>query len=112
MKVVYNKSPRAMPKPQAGLINPLIENRFDQCPFCKAQRIEVFSFNGYPQNYKEAVDDYLRGYNVSYDQYELRTMKCRACGKEFTIDWSSGFPKPLRDSHRVGSFIAEFMMGI
>lgn len=94
------------------LIIPIIPDRFDVCPYCKSQRIELFSFNGYPQHYNKAVEAYLRGYIVSYDKYEIRTMKCRSCGKEFVIDWSIGFPVPLRSSYKTNKFLEEFYIGI
>ena len=95
-----------------GLINPMKDVRTDICPFCKAQRVELFSFNGYPQNYKEAVEAHLKGYEVHYDRYEIRFMKCRSCNKEFTIDWTSGFPVPLKDSFKTRQFFQEFINGI
>lgn len=94
------------------LINPMSEIRTDICPFCKAQRVELFSFNGYPQNYKEAVEAHLKGYDIQYNRYEIRFMKCRSCNKEFTVDWSYGFPIPLRDSFRTSQFFSEFIQGI
>lgn len=97
------------PERNDGLIEPLIPTRSDICPFCKAQRIELFSFNGYPQNYKDAVEARLRGYDISYDRYEIRSMKCRSCNREFVIDWSSGFPVPLVDSYKSNKFFYEFM---
>ena len=39
-----------------------IQCRTDICPFCKAQRIELISFNGYPQNYRDAVNEYIKGF--------------------------------------------------
>ena len=101
----------AKPKIESNLIEPLIDIRTDICPHCKSQRIELFSFNGYPQNYKEAVEAYLRGYNISYDRYEIRAMRCRSCNKEFVIDWSSGFPVPLKDSYKTNVFFYQFMNG-
>ena len=95
-----------------GLINPIIEERPDICPHCRAQRVELFSFNGYPQNYRDAVDAYLRGYNIEYNKYEIRTMKCKSCNKEFVIDWSSGFPRPLRDVYKTNRFFSEFSLGV
>ena len=89
----------------------IIPIRSDICPICKAQKVELFSFNGYPQNYKEAVNAHLSGYDVHYDKYEIRTMKCRSCGKEFVIDWSDGFPKPLKDTYRSNRFFSEFVSG-
>ena len=97
---------------KVGLINPMLDIRTDICPFCRAQRVELFSFNGYPQNYKEAVEARLKGYDVNYDRYEIRFMKCRSCNKEFTIDWSSGFPIPLKDSFKTRRFFNEFINGI
>lgn len=94
-----------------GLIEPMIPIRSDICPNCRAQRIELFSFNGYPQNYKDAVEARLKGFNVSYDRYEIRSMKCRSCNKEFVIDWSQGFPVPLVDSYKSNLFFHEFMSG-
>lgn len=99
-------------KHKPGLIDPMSDIRTDICPFCKAQRVELFSFNGYPQNYKEAVEAHLRGYDVSYDRYEIRFMKCRSCNKEFTIDWTSGFPVPLKDLFKTKHFFSEFIQGI
>lgn len=94
------------------LIDPLIVSmRYDVCPICKAQKIELISFNGYPQNYREAVDAYLRGEFVEWNRYEIRAMKCRSCNKEFVIDWTSGFPVPLRDSYRTNRFFNEFSSG-
>ena len=48
----FDKTPKlALPK---GTIEPMKPIRGDMCPFCKAQRIELFSFNGYPQDYSQA----------------------------------------------------------
>ena len=52
------------------------------------------------------------GYSVSYDKYEIRYMKCRKCRKEFIIDWSSGFPIPLKDNMKTTMFINEFIAGM
>lgn len=92
--------------------NPIIPSRYDVCPFCKAQRIELFSFNNIPQSYREAVEAYLRGYIVSFDKWEIRYMKCRSCNREYTIDWSDGFPKPLEDTYKTNLFFSEFTQGI
>ena len=94
-----------------GLIDPFIPIRTDICPNCKAQRIELYSFNGYPQNYRDAVEAYLQGYIVSYDKYEIRSMRCRSCNKEFVIDWTTGFPVPLKDTFRTNRFFSEFVNG-
>ena len=99
-------------KDSRGLIDPISEIRTDICPFCKAQRVELFSFNGYNQNYSQAVEARLKGFDVGFDRYEIRFMKCRSCNKEFTIDWSYGFPIPLKDSFRTSQFISEFIQGI
>lgn len=109
MKVSFDVKERAIKNPD--LIDPLIPVRLDICPFCKAQRIEVFSFNGYPQNYRLAVDEYMKGNNISYDKYEIRSMKCRSCNKEFTIDWINGMPTPLRSSFKTNLFFQEFING-
>lgn len=95
-----------------GKIDPIEPLRTDICPFCKAQRVELFSFKGYPQNYTEAVNMRLRGYDVNYDKFEIRYMKCRSCNKEFVIDWSQGFPVPLTDTFKSNQFFSEFMQGI
>lgn len=111
MNYTFTQTPKPFVKNE-GLINPIVEERYDLCPHCRAQRVELFSFNGYPQNYKEAVNAYLRGYNVSYDKYEIRSMKCKSCNKEFVIDWSTGFPRPLRDVFITSRFLSEFLMGL
>ncbi|MCM1235485.1 MAG: hypothetical protein NC489_35750, partial [Ruminococcus flavefaciens] len=46
-----------------GLIDPMIYDRFDMCPECKAQRMQLLSFNNINQDYRDAVDAYLSGYN-------------------------------------------------
>lgn len=95
-----------------GLIDPFeVTERFDICPICKAQRVELISFNGYPQNYRDAVDAYLRGYTVEYNRYEIRAMKCKSCNREFVIDWTIGFPIPLKNTYRTNRFFAEFSDG-
>lgn len=95
-----------------GLIDPLIpSDRYDICPHCRAQRIELISFNGYSQNYKEAINAYMQGYTVEFNRYEIRSMRCRGCHKEFVIDWTPGFPVPLRNTYRTDRFFAEFMEG-
>lgn len=91
---------------------PFVEVRSDICPFCKSQKIELFSFNGYPQNYKKAVEEHLRGNQVEFNKYEIRAMKCRSCNKEFVIDWSYGFPRPLQTIAKFNGFISEFLQGI
>lgn len=99
-------------KDPEGSINPMSEIRTDICPFCKAQRVELFSFNGYSQNYSQAVEARLKGFDVQFDRYEIRFMKCRSCNKEFTIDWSYGFPIPLKDLFKTKQFFSEFIQGI
>ena len=94
------------------MIYPIAPSRSDICPFCKAQRVELISFNGYPQNYRDAVDMYMKGYNVFFDRYEIRSMKCMSCKHEFTIDWSNGFPVPLQDTLKTTRFFQEFINGI
>lgn len=95
-----------------NLIYPIRPVRTDICPYCNAQRIELFSFNGYPQNYRDAVNERLKGNDVFYDKYEIRVMKCMSCHREFTIDWSLGFPVPLRDTFKSNQFFREFMAGL
>lgn len=99
------------PPPEKG-IDPYLPIRADICPFCRAQRVEMFSFNGYEQGYSKAVDAYMQGYQVIFDQYEIRSMKCKSCGKEFTIDWTNGFPVPLRTTMKTNVFFQEFAIGI
>ena len=108
-KVTFDKIPIKVPD---GLIEPMIPIRSDICPFCRVQKVELISFNGYPQQYSEAVNAHLMGNNISYNKYEIRLMKCMSCKKEFTIDWSTGFPEPMRDSYKFARFIDEFIMGI
>ena len=108
----FDKTPKHIPDGDENLINAFSPIRTDVCPICKAKAVELFSFNGYPQNYREAVDAYLAGYDVKYDRYEIRSMKCRSCGKEFVIDWSDGFPKPLKDTFRSNLFFGEFVRGM
>ena len=100
------------PFADSTLIDPIIPIRVDICPYCKAQRIELFSFNGYPQQYKYAVDEFMKGNQISYDKYEIRTMKCRACNKEFVINWVDGMPFPLANGTRWTTFLSEFIQGI
>lgn len=94
--------------PNDNLIDPFVPFRYDICPHCNAQRIELLSFNGYPQHYRDAVDALLGGRIVDFNQYEIHAMRCRACGKEFVIDWNYGFPKPLTSNFRTARFIDEF----
>lgn len=100
------------PNADSALVDLMKPIRADICPCCKAQRIELFSFNGYPQQYKYAVDEFMKGNQISYDKYEIRTMKCRACNKEFVIDWVNGMPFPLMYGERWTIFLSEFMNGI
>ena len=107
----FDKIPVDPPKTNGGSINPIIFTRYDICPNCNAQRLVLLSFNGYSQNYKDAVDAYLYGYKVLFDRYEIRSMKCKSCSKEFTIDWSDGFPKPLQFTQKIRAFFQEFIEG-
>ncbi len=93
-------------------VDPFVELRTDICPFCKAQKVELFSFNGYPQNYTDAVNAHLMGYDISYDKYEIRTMKCKSCNREFVIEWINGFPRPLKSNYKTNVFFEQFMLGI
>ncbi len=108
---VYNVSPNKEDNSDPGAINPIIIHRYDICPKCGSNKIELMSFNNYPQGYSSAVDAYLSGYNVSFDKYEIRSMKCRSCGKEFVIDWSRGFPIPLKDTGKSNIFFMQFING-
>lgn len=112
MNTVFTKSVNKKFNEDEKLQNLIIEIRTDLCPFCKAQKVELFSFNNYPQQYKDAVEAHLMGYDISYDKYEIRTMKCRSCNKEFVIDWSYGFPVPLRSTYKTDRFLSEFYAGI
>lgn len=106
----YDVIGKGQPRVTVGnLPAPFIVDRPDICPYCKAQRIELLSFNGYPQNYSSAVDAYLRGYNISFNKYEIRSMRCKSCNKEFTIDWTSGFPMPLTSTFRTDVFFSRYL---
>lgn len=108
----YDITPIPQEPTEEGLTNPIIFNRPDMCPRCKSQKIELISFNNYPQGYSGAVDAYLSGYAVNFDKYEIRSMKCKSCTKEFVIDWAYGFPKPLKDTDKSNIFFMEFLAGI
>ena len=54
----------------------------------------------------------VSSYWVRYDKYEIRTMKCRACNKEFVINWIDGMPFPLANGTRWTIFLSEFIQGI
>ena len=107
----FTTNPKKIVDEDLNLTRGIVPLRTDVCPYCKAQRVELFSFNGYTQNYKEAVNAYLSGYDVHFDKYEIRAMKCRGCNKEFVIDWTDGFPKPLKDTYRTNRFFSEFIGG-
>lgn len=94
-----------------GLINPISPIRSDICPLCKAQKVELFSFNDYAQGYRQAVEANLKGYDVNYNKYEIRYMRCTGCKHLFTIDWSHGFPVPLQDTAKTSQFFREFLAG-
>lgn len=104
----FEKEKRPVPE---DLIEPMIPARTDICPLCNAQKVEIFSFNDYAQGYRQAVDANISGYNVLYDRYEIRYMRCTSCKHLFTIDWSSGFPVPLRDTAKTSQFFREFLAG-
>lgn len=106
----FDKTPILKTQEEEKLINPIIDIRTDICPICRAQAIELYSYNSYPQNYNQAVDAYLMGYKVKFN-YEIRYMRCKSCNKLFTIDWSRGFPKPLKDSYITDRFFKEFLSG-
>lgn len=109
MAFSFEQEPRSNPE---GLIDPfIITERYDICPKCRAQRVELYSFNNIPQNYSDAVNAYLRGYEVNYNKYEIRMMKCKSCNHEFVIDWTMGFPVPLKNSYRTNRFFSEFVRG-
>ena len=111
MNQVFIKNIKSETIDQDSLINPIIDIRTDLCPICKAQRVELFSFNNFPQNYKDAVEAHLQGYDIDYNKYEILYMKCRSCNKEFVIDWSEGFPKPLKSTYKTNRFFSEFING-
>lgn len=111
MALTFDKTPKISKIDNDGLIDPIVEIRTDICPHCKAQLVELFSFNGYPQNYKLAVDAHLMGYDIVYNKYEIRTMRCKSCNREFVIDWSEEFPKPLRSTYKTDRFFSEFVAG-
>lgn len=96
-------------KKDNSLIEAIAFLRTDICPNCKAQRLELYSFNGYPQNYSEAVTEYLKGNEIQYNKYEIRTMKCGSCHKEFVINWMDGFPTPLTDTFFTNIFLHQFI---
>lgn len=39
---------------------------------------------------KEEIERKLRGYSITH-------IKCMECGKDYIIDWSSGYPEQLTD---------------
>ena len=110
-KVQYSETPRQVEGYHGGIM-PIMPIRYDFCPHCSTQQIDLFSFNNYPQGYSDAVTSYLKGNSVSFDKYEIRYMKCKSCGKEFMIEWANGCPRPLKDPYRVLGFVSEFEMGI
>lgn len=109
MKVPFDKNEASKDYSLQDIIVPI---RTDICPFCKSHKIELFSFNGYPQQYKYAVDEFIRGNKISYDKFEIRTMKCRSCNKEFVIDWIDGMPFPVYSTDRINKFLYDFIRGI
>lgn len=79
-----------------NLINPIQILRYDNCPICKRNSIEVFNTNNIPMNYSKAVLEYMStGNNTQYNRTAVYKMKCRGCGKEFSIVWIDGFPRPI-----------------
>lgn len=110
--VPFNTRSKRKDISKEGLIDPIVFSRFDICPFCKAQKVELLSFNNIKQSYSKAVDLYFQGYNIGFDKYEIHSMKCLSCGHEFIIDWSIGFPKPLISNMFTDIFLSEFVHGI
>lgn len=78
------------------LIEPIQYIRYDNCPNCHRNTIELFSYDNYPMHYSEAVLSYMNGdKSIQYNKYSIYRMRCRGCGKIYNIVWRDEFPVPL-----------------
>lgn len=78
------------------LIEPIQIIRYDNCPNCHRNKLELFSYDNYPMKYEEAVINYMRFNQLpQYNRFPIYRMRCRGCGKVFNIVWRDGFPVPL-----------------
>lgn len=73
--------------------------RYDYCFNCNTQySIEMYNIFGSAIGYSRYLDFYFSNKKLPpiNDKYPIDRMICKNCKKEYPIDWSEGFPKPMR----------------
>lgn len=92
------------------LKQPMEFDRWDFCPNCGRNKIEMFNFFNSPMHYSSIVDKFIRGdLIVDSHKYEAYMMRCTACGKCYDIIWDGNFPMPMkRGDYRKLNFIKQF----
>lgn len=86
------------------LIRPAYFVRDDYCDNCDHQNtIEIYNFFGKPLGFSNLVNERLRNGELSkiFDKEQVYIMKCTNCNKRFKIDWTDGYPRPMRVFNRL-----------
>lgn len=94
-----------------SLIQPAYFIRDDYCDNCNHERsIEIYNFFGKALGFPNLVDERLKIGALSkvFDKEQIYIMKCSNCGKRFKIDWTDGYPRPMRVFNRL---LRQFQMG-
>lgn len=66
------------------------------CESCKTENIEIFGYNGYPFHYKRLLAEWEKGtLKMNSFVYQVYSMRCRNCGREYHMYWDHGAPLPL-----------------
>ncbi|WP_301067248.1 hypothetical protein [uncultured Duncaniella sp.] len=92
------------------LKDPMEFERWDFCPNCGRNRVELFSFFNSPMHYAKMVDAFIRGEHIQdYFKYAAYMMRCTACGKCYDIVWDGNFPMPMKKGdYRKQNFIKQY----
>ena len=70
----------------------------DYCPYCHAKTIELYDSKNNPHSYGYLLKCFhndKRKMIGKFNRMVLAYFRCKICKKKFTIDWTSGYPKPL-----------------
>lgn len=77
--------------------NPLI------CPRCKTKSIELFSMKNKVIGYEKVLNNH-----ISIDNGVIYKLRCRKCGKDYSIRWIDGLPYIDVDDYGKKKFMVMF----
>ena len=76
---------------------PIIFYGPDWCKACNTRSIELFDYWNNPMRYHDMVKDYMAFKPNRFAILNKKTvyrLRCRNCGKDYTIRWDRGYPVP------------------